>query len=525
MAASARRQRAPGALRECPGPPRARRRLGLARQGARAPPRPGVRRRRAGPGAEHLLRRRADPRLARPGARRRSRPAPARRAHQPPRHHLARVARGLPHRPRRRRRSSSPTTAGSSRRSGTCVLELEAGRARFFPGPWHAWRRELAAREIALGQGDREAGARDRPHGALRRALPLQGDQGAPGPVAREGAGQDRADRARPAGHALARLQLRLGRAHRPRGARARGRPPRGCPAARCSRTASCGSSAASTFAGRPQRRRQDHADRGARWPPPARRRPAQDRATTSTSATSPSTPRSSGSTGTALEAAQRATGLTPGKARALLGQFLFSGEDAEKPLEGLSGGERRRLSLAVLVASEANVLILDEPTNHLDLDAREALEDALLAFEGALLLVSHDRALLDAVGSRTVAFEDGAPAQLRGRLGRVRAVREERQEAPAKPQGRETARSQRARRGRPLQERGQARARARARGGARRGLARRDRGRAGRPGDVEQPDQARARDEAPRRREARGRGGLRRLGRCQPGARAPDPR
>ena len=59
------------------------------------------------------------------------------------------------------------------------------------------------------------------------------------------------------------------------------------------------------------------------------------------------------GSTGTALEAAQRATGLTPSKARALLGQFLFSGEEAEKPLDGLSGGERRRLSLAVLVASE----------------------------------------------------------------------------------------------------------------------------------------------------------------------------
>src|SRR5205085_1719047 len=56
------------------------------------------------------------------------------------------------------------------------------------------------------------------------------------------------------------------------------------------------------------------------------------------------------------LDAAQRATGLTPGKARALLGRFLFSGEDAEKPLEGLSGGERRRLSLAILVQSAANV-------------------------------------------------------------------------------------------------------------------------------------------------------------------------
>ena len=111
-------------------------------------------------------------------------------------------------------------------------------------------------------------------------------------------------------------------------------------------------------------------------------------------------------------EAVQRATGLTPNRARALLGRFLFSGEDAEKPLAGLSGGERRRLSLAILMngaPKPPNVLILDEPTNHLDIESREALEDALRAFEGAVLLVSHDRALLDAVGTRTVAIEDRA--------------------------------------------------------------------------------------------------------------------
>jgi len=127
------------------------------------------------------------------------------------------------------------------------------------------------------------------------------------------------------------------------------------------------------------------------------------------------------------LEAAQRATGLTPNKARALLGRFLFAGEEAEKPLEGLSGGERRRLSLAVLVNSGANVLILDEPTNHLDIESREALEDALRSFEGALLLVSHDRALLDAVGTRTVAVEDGSLHSYMGGWPEYVRVRDER--------------------------------------------------------------------------------------------------
>src|SRR3954471_967364 len=144
----------------------------------------------------------------------------------------------------------------------------------------------------------------------------------------------------------------------------------------------------------------------------------------------------------TVLEACQRETKLTPNNARALLGQFLFSGEDAEKPLDGLSGGERQRLSLAILVHSGANVLILDEPTNHLDLESREALEDALQHFQGALLLVSHDRALLDAVGSRTIAVEEqtlhsyvgGWPEYLRVREERADAERTAKRAKPAPP-------------------------------------------------------------------------------------------
>jgi ATP-binding cassette, subfamily F, member 3 len=133
------------------------------------------------------------------------------------------------------------------------------------------------------------------------------------------------------------------------------------------------------------------------------------------------------GSTGTVLEACQRATGLKPNEARSLLGRFLFSGEAAEKPLDGLSGGERRRLSLAILVQSGANVLILDEPTNHLDLESREALEAALQLYEGSLLLISHDRALLDAVGTRTIAVEDRSLRSYDGGWPEYVRVREER--------------------------------------------------------------------------------------------------
>ena len=111
---------------------------------------------------------------------------------------------------------------------------------------------------------------------------------------------------------------------------------------------------------------------------------------------------------GSVLQCVQRATGLQRPDAQKLLGRFLFSGWDEhEKPVVALSGGERRRLALALVVASGANFLVVDEPTNHLDLESREALEAALEAFPGTILLVSHDRALLDAVAERTLAIED----------------------------------------------------------------------------------------------------------------------
>ena len=100
-------------------------------------------------------------------------------------------------------------------------------------------------------------------------------------------------------------------------------------------------------------------------------------------------------------------------------------------------------------MASGANVLILDEPTNHLDIDAREALEDALSGFEGSVLLVSHDRALLDAVGTRTFAIEDGALRSYLGGWAEYSRVREERREAEARPRPRAKAKPPKAN-GRP---------------------------------------------------------------------------
>jgi ATP-binding cassette, subfamily F, member 3 len=136
---------------------------------------------------------------------------------------------------------------------------------------------------------------------------------------------------------------------------------------------------------------------------------------------------------GSVIDCARSGTGLSRQDAQKLLGRFLFSGyEVQEKLVRMLSGGERRRLALALLVASGANFLVLDEPTNHLDLESREALEAALEAFEGTLLLVSHDRALLDSVAERTLSIEAGGLSSYDGRWADFVRAREQARE-PAK--------------------------------------------------------------------------------------------
>jgi ATP-binding cassette subfamily F protein 3 len=343
---------------------------------------------------------------------------------------------------------------------GTAVLELEGGRSRFFAGPWHAWRKEKAARELALGRAiERQeaeierlerfvtrfrAGTRARQ--AQSRAKRLDKiDRIARDPA--DGAGLEFAftppERTGRVVFELEGASLQAGEKPLLHGAELW--LERGEHVSLVGANGTGKTTLIETLAGRRELPAgklrtghnvklgylSQHAEELSAAPGPLARHPASRKA---------GRPRSHPAARTVLEAAQYATGLTPGKARALLGRFLFSGEEAEKPLDGLSGGERRRLSLAMLVHSGANVLILDEPTNHLDLESREALEAALKSFPGTLLLVSHDRALLDAIGTRTVALEDQTLHSYVGGWPEYLRVREERAKAPTPGKAAKTA-------------------------------------------------------------------------------------
>jgi ATP-binding cassette subfamily F protein 3 len=98
---------------------------------------------------------------------------------------------------------------------------------------------------------------------------------------------------------------------------------------------------------------------------------------------------------------------MQAGPARSLLAQYLFTGDDVFKPVSALSGGERARLALAILALDGANFLLLDEPTNHLDIPAREALQAVLEGFSGTILLVSHDRYLIDRLATQIWEIHD----------------------------------------------------------------------------------------------------------------------
>ncbi len=110
-------------------------------------------------------------------------------------------------------------------------------------------------------------------------------------------------------------------------------------------------------------------------------------------------------------------TGKTPGAVRAQLGRFGFSGDKATTLVAKLSGGERARLALALITRDAPHLLILDEPTNHLDVDSREALVQALNGYDGAVILVSHDRHMVELTADRLVLVEDGGATEYAGSI------------------------------------------------------------------------------------------------------------
>jgi ATP-binding cassette subfamily F protein 3 len=292
---------------------------------------------------------------------------------------------------------------------GTSVLELEAKRARFFAGPWHAWRKEQAAREIARGKAIERQEAEiarmerfvERFRYKATKARQAQSRLKKIERIKRDGVEAEQRDRRnlrfsfirpeRPGRVVLKLVGARIEVPGRTLLDEARLELERGEHVVLVGPNGAGKTTLIETLAGR-----REPAAGSVRRGHNVKLGYLSQHADTAAGE------------GTVLDAAQRETGLTGQKARDLLGNFLFSGTEVEKQLSEISGGEQRRLSLAILVASGANVLILDEPTNHLDIESREALEDALLAFEGAILLVSHDRALLEAVGTRTLVCEEG---------------------------------------------------------------------------------------------------------------------
>jgi ATP-binding cassette subfamily F protein 3 len=123
---------------------------------------------------------------------------------------------------------------------------------------------------------------------------------------------------------------------------------------------------------------------------------------------------------------------MLPGEMRAYLARFLFSGDDVFKPVSVLSGGERGRLALAKLALGGANLLLLDEPTNHLDIPSQEILQQVLADYEGTILLVSHDRYLIDALATQIWEIDE-RQEQLhvfKGSYSLYRAEQEQQREA-----------------------------------------------------------------------------------------------
>ena len=133
----------------------------------------------------------------------------------------------------------------------------------------------------------------------------------------------------------------------------------------------------------------------------------------------------------TAVEAVQDGHAVTDEMARNLLGRMGLGGDSGDKPVEAFSGGERRRIMLARLMAKSADVLFLDEPTNDLDIPSREALESVLDAYGGAMVVVSHDRYLLRRLCEKVMVIDNGHARVIEGGYERFEKMREKIESSP----------------------------------------------------------------------------------------------
>jgi len=320
---------------------------------------------------------------------------------------------------------------------GTSVLELEGARARFFAGPWHAWRAERAAREIAAGRESErrradiarmerfverfraKATKARQAQSRVKMIEKLSTEEQAAGKAGTERSLAFSFGRAERSGRVVLELKdARIQAGERVLLEDAEMWLERGEHVCLVGANGAGKTTLVETLA----RRRE----------PAAGRVSVGHNVSLGYLSQHSDMPAEPGLT--VLAHAQRSTGLSEAKTRGLLGRFLFSGEDVMKTLDSISGGEARRLSLAILVSSDANLLVLDEPTNHLDVESREALEDALQAFDGSLLLISHDRALLEAVGHRTVVLAEGRLRSYPGGWAEYRAAEEDRKDSERRP-------------------------------------------------------------------------------------------
>ena len=326
----------------------------------------------------------------------------------------------------------------------TRVWELRDRRLTAFRGDYSAYHRQRVERDERNGQGCRDAGRADRPREGAGPALPeppqVQQDARARG-TPRNGSRRSVARPRRPdeklaiptaglvgsgpsrSGEIAVRLEGVAVGLLPGRGAMAAGwvlpRPRPGSSRARRSWPPSAASGSGSS--GPMARARRPCCGRS---PATSRRWTARSRsATPSRSGISRSSAGAAIAGTTVLDALTEAIPLTAGEARSYLARFLFRGDDAFKEVRSLSGGERSRLELALLGIQPSNLLLLDEPTNHLDIPAREAIEAFMAGSPATLLVVSHDRRLLETVCEKLWVVGEGSAVPFDGGYREWRAA------------------------------------------------------------------------------------------------------